>query len=96
MSISFLQDNVRYLAVPIRSSHVFNSRQPRVVRLGEYDFNDDFDGAAHQDFNVAKTVFHPDFLHSQAYYDLILVKLDSSVTFQVRNKLGELMINTEI
>ena len=56
------------------------------VRLGEHDYNDDNDGADHQDIKVAETVYFPDFTSPEAYHDLALLKLTSTVNTQVGNK----------
>ncbi|XP_069960130.1 clotting factor G beta subunit [Cherax quadricarinatus] len=54
-------------------------RRPQVVRLGEHDYNDEKDGAVHEDFSVAATVPHPEYFHPQAYHDLVLLMLDRRV-----------------
>ncbi|XP_042217617.1 clotting factor G beta subunit-like [Homarus americanus] len=59
--------------------HCFLSTKATVVRLGEHDYNDDGDGAAHEDFGVAETILHPDYVHPQGYHDLALLKLNRRV-----------------
>ncbi|KAG0722277.1 hypothetical protein GWK47_044782 [Chionoecetes opilio] len=36
-----------------------------VVRLGEHDYGANYDGSKPQDFDVAETVFYPDYKHPQ-------------------------------
>ncbi|XP_069184040.1 venom protease isoform X1 [Procambarus clarkii] len=54
----------------------------QVVRLGEHDYNDDNDGAAHEDFGVAESILHPEYLFPQSYHDLALIKLDRKIVFK--------------
>lgn len=53
-----------------------------VVRLGEHDYNDDADGAVHEDYDVAELVMYPGYSHPEAYHDLILVRLATKVTLK--------------
>ncbi|XP_063849975.1 venom protease-like [Scylla paramamosain] len=62
--------------------HCFFHDTAEVVRLGEHNYNDDNDGANHQDFGVAETVLHPDFKFGEGYHDLALLKLDRPVVIQ--------------
>ncbi|XP_063849922.1 venom protease-like isoform X2 [Scylla paramamosain] len=62
--------------------HCFFEHTADIVRLGEHDYNDDNDGALHQDVKVADTVLFPDFAHPEAYHDLALLKLATMVTIQ--------------
>ncbi|XP_063849933.1 venom protease-like isoform X1 [Scylla paramamosain] len=62
--------------------HCFFHNTADVVRLGEHNYNDDNDGANHQDFGVAETVLHPDFKFGEGYHDLALLKLDKPVVIQ--------------
>lgn len=57
--------------------------KPDVVRLGEHNYNDDNDGAAHEDFAVAGTVLYPNYNHPEAYHDLALLRLASRVNLKV-------------
>ncbi|XP_042217629.1 clotting factor G beta subunit-like isoform X1 [Homarus americanus] len=59
--------------------HCFLFTTVTVVRLGEHDYNDDGDGAVHEDFGVAETILHPDYVHPQGYHDLALLKLNRRV-----------------
>ncbi|KAK8736615.1 hypothetical protein OTU49_005093 [Cherax quadricarinatus] len=59
--------------------HCFLTKTAEVVRLGEHDYNDDNDGAVHEDFGVEKPITYPEYLHPQAYHDLALLKLDRKV-----------------
>ncbi|XP_045129065.1 uncharacterized protein LOC123514870 [Portunus trituberculatus] len=61
-------------------SHPLNSL---VVRLGEYDHANNLHGIVGQDFSAADIFFHP--LYSIAYsrYSLVLIKLNSTVSFKV-------------
>ncbi|XP_042217647.1 venom protease-like [Homarus americanus] len=59
--------------------HCFLTTKATVVRLGEHDYNDEGDGAAHEDFGVAETILHPDYVHPQGYHDLALLKLNRRV-----------------
>lgn len=54
-----------------------------MVRLGEYDYRDDADGANHQDFEVAEEHVHPNRSLTTSYYDLALIKLNSTVNMGV-------------
>ncbi|KAG0714124.1 hypothetical protein GWK47_014733 [Chionoecetes opilio] len=54
-----------------------------VVRLGEHDYGVDYDGSNPQDFDVAKTVFYPDYKHPQAYHDIALLKLAFIVKLEI-------------
>ncbi|XP_069176437.1 proclotting enzyme-like [Procambarus clarkii] len=54
----------------------------QVVRLGEHDYNDDDDGAAHVDFGVAESILYPEYVHPQGYHDLALIKLDRKIVFK--------------
>lgn len=65
------------------SHHHLHDRNTDVVRLGEHDYNNLHDGAAHQDFGVVNTVLYPDYNPPQAYHDLALLRLDSTVNIQV-------------
>ncbi|XP_071536865.1 LOW QUALITY PROTEIN: venom protease-like [Panulirus ornatus] len=62
--------------------HCFLRKHPEVVRLGEHDYNDDWDGADHEDFGVSQTVVYPGYTHPQAYHDLALLKLDAKVALK--------------
>ncbi|XP_045129064.1 trypsin II-P29-like [Portunus trituberculatus] len=53
-----------------------------VVRLGEYDHADNLDGAVHQDFSAANASFHPSYFHVYPRHSLVLIKLNSTVSFQ--------------
>nr|XP_045599361.1 venom protease-like [Procambarus clarkii] len=59
--------------------HCLTARTVEVVRLGEHDYSDNNDGAAHEDYGVDKTLLHPEYFHPQAYHDLALIKLDKRV-----------------
>lgn len=54
-----------------------------VVRLGEHNYNNDNDRAAHEDFNVEGTVLYPSYNHPEAYHDLALLRLASRVVLKV-------------
>ncbi|XP_069184936.1 venom protease isoform X2 [Procambarus clarkii] len=62
--------------------HCLEANDAEVVRLGEHDYKNDNDGAAHEDFGVADTVLHPDYIYPQAYHDLALIRLDRKVKIQ--------------
>ncbi|XP_050721194.1 clotting factor G beta subunit-like [Eriocheir sinensis] len=62
--------------------HCFFSNNADVVRLGEHDYNDDFDDANHKDFSVAETVLYPDHNRPEAYHDLALLRLASRVALK--------------
>ncbi|KAG0710853.1 Clotting factor B [Chionoecetes opilio] len=66
----------------LSEAYCFQDLEAAVVRLGEYDFNDDHDGATPQDFSVAEVVPHPDYSPPQAYHSLALVRLSSKVALQ--------------
>ncbi|XP_069956571.1 venom protease-like [Cherax quadricarinatus] len=59
--------------------HCVLATTPHVVRLGEHDYNDDNDGAAHEDFSIVDIIPHPEYFHPQAYHDVVLLKLDHKV-----------------
>ncbi|XP_064081868.1 serine protease snake-like [Macrobrachium nipponense] len=46
-----------------------------VVRLGEYDFRDEYDLASHEDIGVEEVVPFPDYVLYKGYHDLALIKL---------------------
>lgn len=54
-----------------------------LVRLGEHDYNNDYDFADHEDFVVAETVLYPDYKLPEAYHDLALLRLESELTLKV-------------
>lgn len=56
------------------------------MRLGEYDYSDDADGAPHQDYEVAEAVVYPDYSPPEAYHDLALIRLNSVVKMQVSSR----------
>lgn len=56
-----------------------------MVRLGEHNYNDDGDGARHEDFGVAETVLYPNYKSPEAYHDLALLRLVSKVVMKVRS-----------
>ncbi|XP_045129366.1 venom protease-like [Portunus trituberculatus] len=62
--------------------HCFFQNTAEVVRLGEHNYNDDNDGAIHEDFGVTETVLYPDFTFGEGYHDLALLKLDKPVEIQ--------------
>lgn len=62
--------------------HCFLRIRANVVRLGEHDYNDDFDGANHEDYDVADTITYPGYKHPEAYHDLALLKLSRKVQLQ--------------
>ncbi|XP_045129242.1 venom protease-like isoform X2 [Portunus trituberculatus] len=62
--------------------HCFFHNSADVVRLGEHNYNDDNDGAIHEDFGVTETVLYPDFTFGEGYHDLALLKLDKPVAVQ--------------
>ncbi|XP_071537115.1 venom protease-like [Panulirus ornatus] len=62
--------------------HCFLRKVPDIVRLGEHDYYDNFDGADHEDYSIAETVLHPDYSHPEAYHDLALLRLDTKVTLK--------------
>ncbi|XP_071537119.1 clotting factor G beta subunit-like [Panulirus ornatus] len=63
--------------------HCFADRSiTYVIRLGEHDYDDNADGAAHEDFAVAELVVYPGYSHPEAYHDLILVRLATKVTLK--------------
>ncbi|XP_045128931.1 clotting factor G beta subunit-like isoform X2 [Portunus trituberculatus] len=66
----------------LTAQHCFFQHTADIVRLGEHDYNDDNDGAVHQDIKVADAVPFPDFAHPKAYHDLELLKLVTAVTIQ--------------
>lgn len=55
-----------------------------MVRLGEYNLDDECDEPPPEDFTVLETLIYPDFNGLQAYHNLALMKLNSSVTLKVR------------
>ncbi|XP_045129655.1 venom protease-like [Portunus trituberculatus] len=61
---------------------VSHAMEHLVVRLGEYDHADDLDGAVHQDFAAANISIHPYYLNIYARHSLVLIKLNSTVSFQ--------------
>ncbi|CAL4121224.1 unnamed protein product [Meganyctiphanes norvegica] len=65
----------------LTAAHCTNRRNATVVRLGEYNFNDDNDGAQHMDVGVARVIFHDDYKLRQVYHDLSLIELDQHVGF---------------
>ncbi|XP_050721237.1 vitamin K-dependent protein C-like isoform X2 [Eriocheir sinensis] len=62
--------------------HCFLNNKPDVVRLGEHNYNDDRDGADHEDFGVAETVPYPNYNRPEAYHDLALLRLASKVVLK--------------
>ncbi|XP_063849772.1 venom protease-like isoform X3 [Scylla paramamosain] len=60
-------------------SHAFDRL---VVRLSEYDYADDLDGAVHQDFSVVDISYHPEYSHVNGRHSLVLIKLNSTVPFE--------------
>ncbi|XP_071542103.1 venom protease-like isoform X2 [Panulirus ornatus] len=62
--------------------HCFFFKNFNVVRLGEHDYENDFDGANPVDVGIAETILYPGYVHPQAYHDLALLKLDTKVTIQ--------------
>lgn len=56
---------------------------PHPLRLGEYDYSDDADGARHQDYEVAEALLHPDHSPGGNYYNLALLRLNTTVNMQV-------------
>ncbi|XP_071537015.1 venom protease-like isoform X1 [Panulirus ornatus] len=62
--------------------HCFLQKEMNVVRFGEFDYNNDNDGAMHQDYDIAEVVLHPDYVYPQAYHDLVLLKLSTQVPLQ--------------
>ncbi|KAK8376886.1 hypothetical protein O3P69_010078 [Scylla paramamosain] len=62
--------------------HCFIHHFAEVVRLGEHDYNDEYEGASPKDFDVLETVLYPDYKHPQAYHDIALLKLASKVTIE--------------
>lgn len=62
--------------------HCFFSFTADVVRFGEHDYDDNTDGAVHQDINVTQTVLYPDFNPPAAYHDLALLRLESKVAIK--------------
>ena len=67
--------------------HYYVYSRAHVVRLGEYDYEDDFDGSEHEDIEVAETILYPDYKYPEAYHDLVLLKLKRKVALQVRLQL---------
>ncbi|XP_071537043.1 venom protease-like [Panulirus ornatus] len=62
--------------------HCFFRKNANVVRLGEHDYNDQSDGADHEDFGVSEIIWYSDYTHPEAYHDLALLKLDKKVTLK--------------
>ncbi|XP_071537047.1 venom protease-like [Panulirus ornatus] len=62
--------------------HCFLQKRAEIVRLGEHDYNDEYDEADHEDFGVVETILYPDYSHPQAYHDLALLRLDTRVTLK--------------
>ncbi|XP_071537044.1 venom protease-like [Panulirus ornatus] len=53
-----------------------------VARLGEYDYDDDADGAHHEEFNITETIFYPSNTYPRPYHNLALLKVATKVTFK--------------
>lgn len=53
------------------------------MRLGEHNYNDDFDFADHEDFDVIERVQYPDYKFVEGYHDLALIKLANKVILKV-------------
>lgn len=54
------------------------------MRLGEHDYNNNNDGANHEDIPVVDVIQYPDYVFPQAYHDLALLRLQRKVKLQVR------------
>ncbi|XP_050710775.1 clotting factor G beta subunit-like [Eriocheir sinensis] len=50
-----------------------------IVRLGEHNYNDDYDSAEHEDYGVVESVQYPDYNYPVAYHDLALIRLATRV-----------------
>lgn len=66
----------------LTAAHCVDTIIPNTIRLGEHDYNDDFDGANHQDFGLQAIVPYPGYAVPLAYHDLALIQLSSRVIFQ--------------
>lgn len=66
----------------LKSVFLFSSKID-LVRLGEHNYNDDYDFAEHEDFVVAETVLYPNYKLPEAYHDLALLRLESGLTLKV-------------
>ncbi|XP_050710961.1 clotting factor G beta subunit-like [Eriocheir sinensis] len=66
----------------LSAQHCFYNHNAEVVRLGEHNYKDDNDGAAHEDFAVVEMVPYPDHRRPEAYHDLALLRLASRVTLK--------------
>ncbi|KAK7076698.1 Trypsin-like serine protease [Halocaridina rubra] len=66
----------------LTAAHCLDEITPRIVRLGEHDYNDDLDQAAHEDFAIEKQISYPEYTFPMAYHDLALLKLAKKVTIK--------------
>ncbi|CAH2087623.1 unnamed protein product [Euphydryas editha] len=59
------------------SARRLKSSQPQIVRLGVVNIYD----RGHRDFNIKSIIRHPKYKSPIKYYDIALIKLETSVTF---------------
>lgn len=50
-----------------------------VVRIGDKNLNDEFDGAEPEEFGIKRVIVHPDYKRSTKYNDIALFELDGEV-----------------
>lgn len=65
----------------LSAAHCASSRDgpPVKIRLGVTDITKNFD--SRQDFDIQRIIKHPQYTHTQKYYDIVLFKLDRPVRY---------------
>jgi len=70
--------SLHYTLTAAHCSH-WNGVQPDVIRLGEYNLNDEYDGADPVDFEIEQFIKHPQYRPRYKYHDIALVKFDNDM-----------------
>lgn len=63
----------------LTAAHCLTRAQPSVVRLGQVDLTANDENSEAQDFQIADTIMHPDYVPNRNYHDIALLRLSANV-----------------